>query len=59
MDLLQVRTQVDKKARLNGGRKKVESVRSHIAPPETNAYQNLAGKPQLRGNTQVNIDGLV
>ena len=37
----------------NAGRKKVESKRSHVAPPETDPG-TLPGKPQSRGDTQIN-----
>ena len=40
------------KTKLNAGRKKAESGRSHVAPPETDA-ETLPGKPQPRGNTQI------
>ena len=45
--------------KLNAGRKKAESKRSHVALPETDAGQNLANKPQPCGNTQTNEDGLI
>ena len=45
------------KAKLNAGRKKVESERSHVVQPETNTG-TLAGKPQTHGNTQINRNAL-
>ena len=47
------------KTKLNAGRKKAESRRSHVAPPETDAGWNLAGKPSPCGNIQINGDGLI
>ena len=46
------------KTKLNAGRKKAESVRSHVALPETDAG-TLPGKPQPHGNTQINGYGLI
>ena len=47
------------KTKLNAGRKKAETERSYVAPPETDVRWNLAGKPQPCGDTQNNGDGLV
>ena len=41
------------KTKLNAGRKKAESERSHESPPETDA------KPQPCSNTQIIGDGLI
>ena len=46
------------KTKLNAGRKKMESVRSHVAPLETDTG-TWPGKPQPHGNTQINRDGLI
>ena len=46
------------KTKLNAGRKKVESVRSHVVPLETDAG-TLPSKPKPRGDTQINGDGLI
>ena len=43
---------------MNAERKKMESVRFHVAPQET-AAETLPGKPQPYDNTQVNGDGLI
>ena len=43
---------------MNDGRKEAESRRSHVSLPETDTG-TLAGKPQTRGDTQMNRDGLV
>ena len=40
------------------GERKAESERSHVAPPETDARQNLVSKPQPCGDTQINRNGL-
>ena len=45
------------KTKLNVGRKEAESKKSHVAMPETDA-RTLNGKPQPRGNTQINRNGL-
>ena len=45
------------KAELNTERKKVESKRSHVALSEMDAG-TLPSKPQPRGNTQINKNGL-
>ena len=37
--------------------RRAESGRSHVVPLETDAG-TLAGKPQPRGNTQINKNGL-
>ena len=39
--------------KLNSERKKAESVRSHVAPPETDA-RTLPSKPEPQGDTQIN-----
>ena len=46
------------KTKLNAGRKKAESERSHVALPETDTG-TLPGKPQPHGNKQTNGDGLI
>ena len=45
------------KTKLNAGRNKYELKRSHVAPSEKDAG-TLSGKPQPRGDTQINGDGL-
>ena len=46
--------------KLNGRRKKTESERSHVAPPETDTQDRTSpGKPQTCGDTQINGDELV
>ena len=45
------------KTNLNAGRKKVESKRSDVAPPETDT-RTLPNKPQPRGDTQIAKIGL-
>ena len=45
------------KSKLNTGRKEAESERIHVAQPETDT-KTLSGKPQPRGNTQNNGNGL-
>ena len=44
--------------KLNAGRKKVKSVKSHVAPSETD-IGTLSGGPQPHGDTQTNGDGLI
>ena len=44
--------------KLNAGRKEAESERGHVAAKGKECY-NLNGKPQPRGNTQINRNGLI
>ena len=44
------------KTKLNAGKKEVESDRSQVAPLEPG--KTLASKPQPRGDTQINRNGL-
>ena len=43
--------------KLNAGRKKAESERKHVVPLET--ARTLPSKPQPRGDTQINGNGLI
>ena len=45
------------KTKLNTGRKEAESERSHVALPEIDS-RTFPGKPQPRGNAQINRNGL-
>ena len=45
------------KTKLNAGRKKEEKERSHVALPDTDTG-TFPGKPQPRGDTQSNRNGL-
>ena len=47
------------KTKLNAGRKKAKSRRSHVALPEIDSRQNLASKPQSCGDIQMNINGFI
>ena len=46
------------KTKLNAGRKKAESMRNRVAPPETDTG-TLPQKPHPCGDTQINGDGLI
>ena len=55
---MQGRIEVGGETKLNARGKKAESERSHVALLETDTG-TLPGKPQPRGNTQINGNGLV
>ena len=60
MGLLQGRIELGGKVKLNAGRKKAESMRSHVALPETDSRNGtLSGKSQTYGNRRINGGGLV
>ena len=46
------------KTKINSGRKKLELGRYHVVY-EIGRCENITGKPQLRGNTQMNRNGLI
>ena len=46
------------KTKLNAGEREGRVRRSRVAPQETDAGWNLAGKPQPRGDTQIKRNGL-
>ena len=46
------------KTKLNAGRKKAESMGSHVAAGGDRCW-NSARKPQLRGDKQINRNGLI
>ena len=49
-----------RQGKLNGmlGKRSTELGNSYVAPPETDAGWNLAGKPQPHGDTQITRNGL-
>ena len=44
------------KTKLNAGKRRVESERSHVAPPKQDG--NFPSKPQPHGDTQITRNGL-
>ena len=46
------------KTKLNAGEREGGVRRSCVAPQETDAGWNIAGKPQPSGDTQINRNGL-